>query len=151
MAVIYLEDIESGLEGVTRRRTITEADITSFCGISGDFNPLHTDDLFVLQETPFRARIAHGLLGLSISSGLRSDLDDWKVLAYLEVQRRFVAPIYAGDTIHARWTVESLRRSRSRPDAGVVTLSVEVRNQEGETLQKGKDVVLVGARSAEVR
>jgi 3-hydroxybutyryl-CoA dehydratase len=146
MATVYLEDIEPGREWVSRRRTVTEADIVNFCGVSGDFNPLHTDELFIREETPFRARIAHGLLVLSISSGLASELDDWLVIAYLEAQRRFVAPVYAGDTIHARWKVESARRSRSRPSTGVVTLSVEVVNQDGVTVQSGTDVILVGAR-----
>jgi acyl dehydratase len=121
----------------------------AFCGVSGDFNPLHTDEVFIREETPFRARIAHGLLVLAMSSGLRSDADDWHVIAYLEAQRRFLAPTYVGDTIQARWRVESVRRSRSRPDAGVVELSVEVVNQDGEVVQAGKDVLLVGAHTPE--
>jgi acyl dehydratase len=147
MGRVYLEDIEVGHEFVTARRTITEADIVAFCGVSGDFNALHTDELFVREETPFRTRIAHGLLVLSISSGLRSEGDDWLVIAYLEEQRRFVAPTYAGDTIHARCRVESSRRSRSRPDTGIVTLSVEVVNQDGEVVQTGTDVLMVAART----
>jgi len=125
MGRIYLEDIEAGHEFETSRRTVTEADIMAFCGVSGDFNALHTDELFVQEETPFRGRIAHGLLVLAISSGLRSEADGWHTIAYLEAQRRFSAPTYPGDTIHARCRVESTRRSRSRPDTGVVTVSVE--------------------------
>jgi acyl dehydratase len=146
--VVYLEDIEVGDEAVTARRTLTEADIAAFCGVSGDFNPLHTDDLFIREHTPFRGRIAHGLLVLAISSGLHSEADDWQLIAYLEAQRRFLAPAYPGDTIHARWRVESVRRSRSRPDTGVVTLSVEVVNQDGDIVQAGTDVLLVAARTA---
>jgi 3-hydroxybutyryl-CoA dehydratase len=144
---IYLEDIEPGQSSVSARRTVTEADIVSFCGLSGDFNPLHIDDRFIREHTPFRERIAHGLLVLSIASGLRTDMDDWHTIAYLEEQRRFVAPVYAGDTIEARWRVEDVRRSRSRPDTGVVTLAVDVVNQDGETVQTGRDVLLVGARA----
>lgn len=147
MGRIYLEDIEVGQEGTSARRTVTEADVMAFCGVSGDFNPLHTDELFIREETPFRGRIAHGLLVLAISSGLRSEADDWLVIAYLEAQRRFLAPTYPGDTIEARWRVESVRRSRSRPETGVVTLSVEVVNQDGEVVQAGTDVLLVGART----
>jgi len=147
MRRVYLEDIVVGQEFTTARRTLTEADIMAFCGVSGDFNALHTDELFVREETPFRGRIAHGLLVLSISSGLRSEDDDWLVLAYLEEQRRFVAPTYAGDTIHARCRVQSSRRSRSRPDTGIVTLSVEVVNQDDEIVQAGIDVLMVGART----
>jgi len=148
MARIYFEDIEPGQESTSARRTITEADIMAFCGISGDFNPLHTDAIFIREETPFRERIAHGLLVLSIASGLRSDLDGWHLIAYLGEDRRFTAPTYAGDTIHARWRVDSVRRSRSRPETGVVTLSVEVVNQDGVVVQAGTDVVLVGTRTS---
>src|SRR5205823_5997879 len=84
-------------------------------GISGDFNPLHTDELFVRERTPFRGRIAHGLLVLAISSGLQSELDRVESVAYLEAQREFVAPTYPGDTIQATWKVEGSRPSRSRP------------------------------------
>jgi acyl dehydratase len=144
----YLEDIQDGQAWETARRTVTEADIVNFCGISGDFNALHTDERFIREETPFRERIAHGLLVLSMASGLKSDADDWHVIAYLEEQRRFVAPVYAGDTISARWRVESVRRSRSRPGTGIVTLQVEVVNQDDTVVQTGTDVLLVGARSS---
>ena len=144
----YLEDIEAGQAWETARRTVTEADIVNFCGISGDFNALHTDERFIREETPFRERIAHGLLVLSMASGLKSDADDWHVIAYLEEQRRFVAPVYAGDTISARWRVEAVRRSRSRPGTGIVSLEVEVVNQDDTVVQTGTDVLLVGARSS---
>lgn len=89
---IYFEDIEPGREVATARRTITESDIMSFCGLSGDFNPLHTDIEFIREHTPFRDRIAHGHLVLSITGGLRSELDDWRIIAYLDCQRRFLSP-----------------------------------------------------------
>jgi 3-hydroxybutyryl-CoA dehydratase len=149
VGAIFLEDLEVGREVVTARRTVTEADVAAFAGLSWDVNPLHTDEVFVREHTPFRGRIAHGLLVLSMTSGLRSELDDVRSIAFLEVQRRFVAPAYPGDTIHATWRVEETRRSRSRPDAGVVRLSVEVVNQDGEVVQSGTDVWLVAAREHE--
>lgn len=149
MRRVYLEDIEPGHEFVSARRTVTEADIAAFCGVSGDFNALHTDDLFVARETPFRGRIAHGLLVLAISSGLRSEVDDWVVIAYLEEQRRFVAPTYPGDTVEARFRIDSTRPSRSRPGTGIVTMTVEVVNDRGEVVQAGTDVMLVSARPAD--
>ena len=148
MALRYLEDLPAGLEVRTARRTVTEADVMAFAGISGDFNALHTDEVFVRERTPFRGRIAHGLLVLSISSGLRSELDGVESVAYLEERREFVAPTYPGDTIWAVWTVEDSRPSRSRPGTGVVRLRVEVRNQDGEVVQRGTDVWLVAARPA---
>src|SRR5205823_4569202 len=99
MGGIYLEDLEVGREVVTGRPTLTEADVAAFAGLSWDVNPLHTDELWVSENTPFRGRIAHGLLVLAMSSGLRSELDDVQSIAYLEVQRRFEGPAYPGDTI----------------------------------------------------
>jgi len=143
---LYLEDLPVGLEVTTARRTVTESDVMAFAGISGDFNPLHTDELFVRERTPFRGRIAHGLLVLAISSGLQSELDRVESVAYLEAQREFVAPTYPGDTIQATWKVEGSRPSRSRPGTGVVRLRVEVINQDGEVVQRGTDVWLVSER-----
>lgn len=147
---VYLEDLSAGQELVSVRRTVTEADIAAFAELSGDFNPLHLDAAWVRENTPYRDCIAHGLLVVSISSGLATPgLDDLLVIGYLEVTRTFAAPAYAGDTIQAHWRVLETRRSRSRPDAGVVRLGLEVRNQDGAVLQHGTDVNLVGARPAE--
>ncbi|HTU30432.1 MAG TPA: MaoC/PaaZ C-terminal domain-containing protein [Solirubrobacteraceae bacterium] len=144
---MYLEDLEPGREFVSGGRTMTEADIVAFAGVSGDFSPLHTDEQWVRENTPFEGRIAHGLLVLSASSGLRTPgLDDLEVIAYLEEARSFVAPTYPGDTIRARWTVRELRRSASRPAMGVVTVDVEVVKQDGTVVQRGHDVWLVAAR-----
>jgi 3-hydroxybutyryl-CoA dehydratase len=143
---IYFEDIEIGQEATTARRTITEADILWFCGLSGDFNPLHTDVEFIREHTPFRERIAHGHLVLSITGGLRSELDGWQIVAYLDCRRRFLEPVYANDTIHAVNRVTETRPSRSRPEMGVVTYEVETWNQDGVLVQHGTDVVLVGRR-----
>jgi acyl dehydratase len=146
---VYLEDLVPGAELVSVGRTITEADIMAFAGVSGDFNRLHTDEPWVLANTPFRARIAHGLLILSIASALRTPvLDDLEVIAYLEETRAFVAPTYAGDTIHVRTRIESVRPSRSRPGTGIVVSSVEVVNNRDETVQRGTDTVLVATRPA---
>lgn len=142
------EEIEIGHRVVTARRTITEADILWFCGLSGDFNPLHTDVEFIREHTPFRDRVAHGHLVLSITGGLRSELDAWRIVAYVDCRRRFVAPVYAGDTIHAVYVVTEVRPSRSRPGTGVVTCEVETLNQAGEVVQQGSDVLLIGAAGA---
>jgi acyl dehydratase len=125
-------------------RTVTEADIMAFAGVSGDFAPLHTDEQWVKANTPFGGRIAHGLLTLAITSGLKTPgLDDLAFLAYLEVSRRMVAPVYPGDTIHATHTVAEFRPSASRPGTAVVKVEVEVRNQRDEVVQRGFDTFLV--------
>lgn len=147
---LYLDDLHEGMEFRSRGRTVTEADIVAFAGVSGDFNPLHTDEQWVRANTPFRGRIAHGLLVLSISSGLSTPgLDELAILAYAEVTRRMTGAVYPGDTIHAVTTVESTRASRSRPGTGVATLTVEVRNQDDEVVQAGGDVLILAARPSE--
>jgi 3-hydroxybutyryl-CoA dehydratase len=143
MARIAFESITEGERIVTARRTITEADIIAFAGISGDFNPLHTDELFAREHTPYGRRIAHGMLGAAVTTGLRSDYDDWDVLAFLECTRQFKGPIFPQDTVHAEFEVSEKRPSKSRPGTGIVVLDVKLVKQDGEVVQTGSDVVLV--------
>ena len=86
---------------------------------------------------------------MSIATGLRSEEDDWAIGAYLEESRRFVEPVLPGDEIHSVSEITQVRRSRSKPDRGIVTLHVATRNQRDEIVLEGTDVVLVGARSDE--
>jgi 3-hydroxybutyryl-CoA dehydratase len=143
----YLEDLVPGERLVSVGRTVTEADIMAFAGVSGDFNQLHINEQWVRENTPFTGRIAHGLLVLSIASGLRTPgLDNLAVIAYLEETRRFVAPTYPGETIFAEWRIESTRASASRPGTGIVEMAVDVKKTSGETVQHGRDVLLVATR-----
>ncbi|MDA2986125.1 MAG: MaoC/PaaZ C-terminal domain-containing protein [Actinomycetota bacterium] len=149
MARIFFEDIVVGSAFESSRRTVTEADIAAFAGVSGDFDKLHTDDVFIRESTPFRGRIAHGLLVFAIQSGLRAEVSDWQTIGYLGCDRRFRAPVYPGDTVAARYIVSDARSSSSRTDSGVVTLSVDVFNVESDELvQSGTDVFLVLKREA---
>lgn len=147
-AVRHLEDLAEGQRFESAGRTVTEADVVAFAGVSGDFNQLHTNDLWVREHTPFRGRIAHGMHVLAIASGLPAPgFDQLEILAWLEVQRKMKAPTYPGDTVRAIMTVASVRASASRPTAGVLLLDVEVRNQHDELLQEGRDTLLVARRS----
>ena len=143
---IHLQDIEVGLELVSELRMITAADVAAFAELTGDHNPLHTDPSAVGEASPYDAPIAHGLLVASISSGQPTAADDWALGVYLEESRRFVAPVYAGDAIRTISIVTNVRRSRSKPDRGVITLDVRVLNQRDELVQEGVDTVLVGSR-----
>lgn len=135
---------EIGTAITTAQRTITDTDIVNFAGLSGDFNPLHTDDIYAAEVSPFGRRVAHGQLIASIVTGLRSPLDEWPVLSYLGARRRFLAPVFAGDTIHGEYQVTEVRESRSQPGNWVVTLELRVVNQEGIVAIDGQDVFLVG-------
>ena len=141
---LFYEQFELNKTLQTRRRTITEADIVAFCGISGDYNLVHTDEVFAAAETPFGTRIAHGPLGLSVAIGLFSQLNviEDTALALLGLGWDFAGPILPGDTIHVRATPVEKRETR-HPQRGIVKLAMEVINQRGETVQTGTMTVLL--------
>ena len=146
MKITYFEDLKVGQEA-SMTKTVTEADIMAFCGVSGDFNRLHTDEEWVRERTPYRGRIAHGVLILALSTGIRTPVrDDLEVIAYLEETRRFVAPVYPGDTLRVHHRIDHVRQSSSRPGTGIVRIAVEVHNQRSEVVQSGTDVLLVASR-----
>jgi 3-hydroxybutyryl-CoA dehydratase len=139
----YFEEFEIGDQIKTAARTVTETDVVLFAGLSGDYNQLHTDAEFA-RETLFGERIAHGLLGLSIASGLASRLGfiEGTVEAFTGLEWKFRAPIRIGDTIRVH--SEVLRKKEMpRLGGGFVVLDVAVLNQRDETVQKGTWTVLV--------
>jgi acyl dehydratase len=143
---MVLEDFKPGLVMESPARTVTEADVVSFAGLSGDYNPIHTDAEFA-AGTPFKQRIAHGLLGLSILSGLgsRSGALDGTALAFLGIEDwKFSKPILFGDTLRVRTTVLDARPA-SKPGTGVLRRRMELLNQRGEVVQAGVFVTLVRA------
>ena len=142
----YFEDFEVGQEVTTSGRTVTETDVVMFAGVSGDHNPLHVDAEYA-RATPFGERIAHGVLGLAIATGLaeRTGLMAATVEAFLGLDWKFRAPIKIGDTIHATLQVTQVR---AMGDAGgVVVFNVAIHNQRGETVQRGQWTVLVKRRT----
>lgn len=146
-AALFYDDLTVGDSWTSARRTITEADISSFAGVSGDFNPLHTDEVFA-AGTAFGTRVAHGALVLSIATGLRQQtgLFNGTLKALLEIRGwKFLAPVRAGDTIAAVTTIAELKPT-SKPDQGVVVQKVDVVNQAGETVQTGELVTLMRKR-----
>src|SRR3954453_11950612 len=102
---IGLDDIAVGHEFDSARRTVAAADIISFSAATGDYSPLHSDEVFIREHTEFRGRIAQGWLVITIQSGLRSEIDRWDIVAYAGMERSFRAPVYPGDTIQARYRV----------------------------------------------
>lgn len=144
--MIYFDDISVGDSFVSSGRTIFDADIIGFAGLSGDFNQLHVDDKFAAEQA-FGRRIAHGMLVASVVSGLRCKIDDMAIIAFMETQRRFLNPTFPGDTIEARYVVEKAKQSKSKPEMGIVTFAVTVVNQRGETVQEGYDVLALEARN----
>lgn len=146
MAPLYFEDFEIGTQYVTRSRTITEADVVAFAGLSGDFNPLHVDEEFG-KKTIFGTRIAHGLLGLSVASGLinQMGIGEGTVMAFLGLTWNFKAVIKFGDTITVHQHVAE-KRETSKNDRGILRMAITVLNQNGEVVQDGEHVLMVRKR-----
>jgi 3-hydroxybutyryl-CoA dehydratase len=144
---VHLEEIAVGSSFQTSRRTVTEADVGTFAGVTGDFNPLHVDEIFAREQTPFGGRIAHGPLVLGISYGLRSVRDDWKILALASCERSFRAPVFPGDTVWGVYEVLDSKASRSRPGVGFVTLGVRILSDRDQVVQEGRDVLMLASRA----
>ena len=147
----YLDDLSAGQRFVSAGRTITEADVVAFAGLSGDFNPIHTDAEFA-GDTVYGQRVVYGLLGLSIATGLldRLGVFSGSAIAMLGIQNwTFTAPVFIGDTVHLELTILGVRPSRSKADRGVVERQFELKNQRGEVVQTGRIDVLVRRRPAE--
>jgi len=141
----YFEEIEVGEEYVSPGRTVTEADIVIFAGLSGDYNVLHTDAEF-MKSSIFGERIAHGLLGLAIQAGLlMRGMREYATLAFLGLRWKFKGPIKIGDTIRVRAKVIG-KRETSKPDRGIVILERQVINQKGEVVQEGETDLMVARR-----
>ncbi len=142
---LYFDDVEVGQQWESLGRTITEADIVNFAGLSGDFNPIHLDHEFA-KTTAFRRPIAHGLLVFSVASGLGLYSPPMRTLAILRVNEwHFKGPIFSGDTIHVRSTVVA-KEVRARGRRGEITWQRQLLNQEGKVVQEGVTVTLVEGR-----
>jgi len=144
---LYFEDYEQGQTVTSAGRTVTEADVVAFAALTGDWNAIHTDAEYAARH-PFGQRVAHGLLGLSIASGLavRLGFMEETVLAFREIGSwKFSLPIYLGDTIRVRATVTDTRPMR-RLGGGLVTLKAEILNQDDKVVQRGTWGVLIESR-----
>ena len=147
----YFEELEVGETLITHRRTVTESDVVSFAGISGDFFYAHMDDI-AARESLFEKRVAHGYFVLSAAAGLFVDPAPGPVLANYGLEAlRFVKPVYIGDTIRARLTCKQKTAKEDREGQipqGVVHWDVEVTNQEGEPVAVYTILTLVKRQAA---
>ena len=143
----YFDDLEIDNQFLTVSRTITEADIVNFCGVSGDFNQLHTDIEFA-ANTPFAQRITHGMCGLAIVSGCvnRSGLIEGTTVAFKGMKEwSFKKPIFINDTIYVEIRVKEKRES-SKPDRGLISFWMSVINQRDEVVMEGQWDVLMSRK-----
>lgn len=121
--------------------TVTESHISLFAGLSGDFNPLHTNEEFA-KSLPFGGRIAHGMLTISMQSGFIGMLLAGTAIAFLEAEYKFKAPVKINDTIHTELEVVETKPVE-KYDGGIVKLEMEIKNQRDESVVEGYATVMV--------
>ncbi|MHA1113567.1 MAG: MaoC/PaaZ C-terminal domain-containing protein [Alphaproteobacteria bacterium] len=147
--VVYFDDLNIGDSFQTPSRTITEADVTNFACLSGDFNRLHVDVEYA-NATQFGQRIAHGLCVLAIASGLTTRLPLIKfiektLIALANLECRWVKPTFIGDTIHV--DVEIIAKEEtSKPDRGLIVMRRTAINQRDEAVMESEWKLLMRRR-----
>src|SRR5690348_5407268 len=139
-------DLRVGMSFRSPGRTITDADVVAFAGLTGDYSELHTSDVYA-KNSQFGRRVAHGMLGLAYAHGLmwpRTGELRQTAIAFLGITDwRFVGPIFIGDTIFVDYRLAELRDSKTKPTQAIATFDVEVVNQDGTVVQRGRKALLV--------
>jgi len=144
---LFFEDFVVDSVSTTRGRTVTEADIVNFAGLSGDFVELHVSEAYAAKG-PFGKRIAHGALVFSISTGLSVQLNQIQdtVIAFYGIDKlRFTRPVFIGDTIHVVKKV--IGKEQKGPGRGLVTFETTVLNQSNEPVVIYTDKLMLKARA----
>ncbi len=143
---LYFEEFIVGDKASSTTRTITESDIVAFAGISGDYNELHTSETYAFKPL-FGKRIAHGLLGLSVASGMAFQMGFLigTADAFRGLEWEFSLPIFAGDTVHLEAEVVETK-AFPRLGNGRVAFKVALVNQDGKVTQRGTWTMLVRSK-----
>lgn len=148
---LYFDDLETGQTWESPRRTVTEADVVQFAGLSGDYNALHTDAVFAAGH-PFGQRAAHGMLTLAIASGLTTRMPVYRLmdgarLALTELRCQWRKPVFLGDTLHVELRIGEKTLSHKRPGTGRVVMHRTIRNQHGEVVAETEWTTLMQCRT----
>jgi acyl dehydratase len=145
----YFEEVEIGTTYVTRGRTITESDIVQFAALTGDYNPMHTNDEY-MKTHAMGQRVAHGMLTLSYAIGQIYQLGfmERTVIAFRSVEMKFSLPVFVGDTLHSVVTISEKKEAR-RLGGGTITAEVKIVNQDGKTVQSGSMVLILASKDAQ--
>ena len=132
------DQFEVGAAFASPARTVTEADVVAFAGLSGDFNPLHTDATFA-AATRFGERIAHGMLIAAMATGMANwtGIFEGTTLALIEQLIQYKGPVKFGETVHLELTVAE-KKPTSKTDRGIVIFATRVINQDGQAVLDGK-------------
>lgn len=146
MESLYYEDFLAGPELETGARVVDDAMVQAFADVSGDRNPLHLDEEYA-RSSAFGERVAHGVLGLAVATGLlnQSGLTRGTLVAFAGLSWRFRAPIRLGTEVRVRIRTASTRGT-SQPDRGLVVLDASLVDGDGQVLQDGQLTMLVKRR-----
>ena len=144
----YYEDAQVGDECVSPGFTVTGAHIDTYADLTGDHTPVHVDEAYA-RKSHFGQRVAHGLFGLSLADGLKTQ-SEYRFLPGMSLGWTwdFLLPIRIGDTLHVKFRVASMRTSRTKPGWGIVVLPSELINQDGQVVQKGEHRLMIPRRPA---
>jgi 3-hydroxybutyryl-CoA dehydratase len=146
---IYYEDFAVGQEWTTPSRTITEGEVTLFAMLSGDWDEIHTSEEYARKASAYKTRIAHGLLGLAITEGMKKRIPafaETRYVASIGYSWKFTGPLLIGDTIHLKIRITKMRESQSKPDRGLIWESFQMVNQRGEVVQEGEHSLMIWRR-----
>jgi acyl dehydratase len=140
---LTFDQLNIGDHYVCQARTVTEADTVNFAGLSGDYNPLHTDQTYG-ETTPFGGRIAHGMLVLAIATGQANQLGIFEgtTIALLQQTVKYVGAVKFGDTVHLEFKVVE-KKETSKPDRGILTIETTVLNQDDKAVIEGQWVLML--------
>ncbi len=141
----YYEDVKVGDKGVTPKVTVSKEMILAYADLTGDRTPVHVDEEYA-RASHFGGIVAHGLLGLSLADGLKTQADlRFPPGASLGWTWDFLLPIKVGDTLHVEFTIGSMRTTK-KPDWGIVVLASELIDQHGQVVQKGEHKLMIKRR-----
>ncbi|MFC3041831.1 MaoC/PaaZ C-terminal domain-containing protein [Virgibacillus xinjiangensis] len=132
----YFDELKMGDDWLSEGRTITETDLVMFSAFSGDWFPIHSNREYA-KATPYKERIAHGMLVLSVATGLMRFNSSTVAVFYGMDGLRFVQPTFIGDTIYVKAAVHEKEEHQKKREAGLVTLEVTIQNQRGEGVALG--------------
>src|SRR5262250_1457628 len=139
------DDLHVGMSFRSPGRTITDADLVAFAGLTGDFSELHTSDVYA-RNSQFGRRVAHGMLGLAYAHGLmwaRTGELRKTAIAFLGINEwKFTGPIFVGDTLFVNYRIAELRDSKSKPTQAIAVFDVEVVTQDDQVVQQGRKILL---------
>ena len=146
---LYFEEFSVGQKIATGERVVSDSDIMTFADLTGDNNRIHTDEEFS-KAGPFGQRVAHGLLGLSITMGLawQTGILDGTVIAFREINEwKFIKPIFIGDMVRAELNIQQTK-ALPRIGGGSVLINAELKNQKDEVCMKGNLTILVMSKAS---